>query len=324
MDPEAPGEMEEEEEEFDEEELDNSESDDGDEEDLCSPLIAASHLGNLTSVQSLLDEGEDKDETYKHGRTAMWYAARKGYLDIVQLLVEQGADMEMDESNYKEGTPLWIASHRGHLDLVRYLVEQGAGKNSRGGEYGDTCLGTAAYKGFLPVVSYLVEQGSDIEKGIYSPLHCASIKGRVDVVRFLLEQGANRDKANNGGYTSLHEAAINGQLETAKLLMVYGADLNARNNDGHLPIDMGGLNTEEIRQAIRDEPRRRMDEAPGKRCTEEDRHPNAATSASTQQKSEVEEIQSNKRPRLEVGGNAEEGKVAEEDEDSEPSDEEDN
>ena len=140
-----------------------------------------------------------------------------------------------------------------------------------------------------------------------------------------LEQGANRDKTANNGYTSLHWAAAYGHLETAKLLMVYGLDLNARDNAGALPIECAA--NEEIRLAIRDEPRRRMDEAPGKRCTEQDRHPNAAASASAQQEEEEEEEeveeQSNKRPRLNEEAVAEEGKVAEEEEDSEPSDEED-
>ena len=86
---------------------------------------------------------------------------------------------------------------------------------------------------------------------------------------------------------------------------------------GQLPIDFA-LN-EEIKQAIRDEPRRRMDHG-HKRATEQDRHPNAAASASAQQE---EEEQSNKKPRLDDGTEAGEGKVAEEDEDSEPSDNED-
>ena len=64
-----------------------------------------------------------------------------------------------------------------------------------------------------------------------------------------------------------------------------------------------------------------MDEAPGKRATEQDRQSNAASSASAQQENndEHEDEHHNKRPRLEEG----ESKVAEEDEDSEPSDGED-
>ena len=125
----------------------------------------------------------------------------------------------------------------------------------------------------------------------------------------------------------LHVAVYRYRLEITKLLMVYGADLNARDNRGQLPIDLA--RTEEIKQAIRDEPRRRMDHG-HKRAPDQDRHPNAATSASAQQeeedKEQDEDEQSNKRPRLDEGAVVavveEETKVAEEDEDSESSDEE--
>ena len=103
--------------------------------------------------------------------------------------------------------------------------------------------------------------------------------------------------------------------------MVYGADLSARDISGRIPLDVAS--NEEVKQAIRDEPRRRMDHG-YKRATEQDRHPNTA-SAQQEEEGENENIQSNKRPRLGEGvAEAEAGKVAEEDEDSEPSDEEDN
>ena len=111
-------------------------------------------------------------------------------------------------------------------------------------------------------------------------------KGHLDVARYLLEQGADREKACNEGRRPLHKAVQYSHLETAMLLMSYGADLNARATDCQLPIDIA--QTEEMKQAIRDEPRRRMDHG-HKRATEQDRHPNAAASASAQQE-EVEEL----------------------------------
>ena len=222
-------------------------------------------------------------------------AAITNNLKRVRLLVEQGADK--DEGDSQHGwTPLWCASLRGHLEVAQYLVEQGAALDKT------NTIGT-------------------------SPLTIAAANGRLEVARYLLEQGADRDKASNSGHTPLHYAAINGQLEIAMLLMNYGADLNARNNHGQLPIDWA--ETEEIRQAIRDEPRRRIDHG-HKRATEQDRHPNAPTSASAQQGVQAEEKEqegkeSNKRPRLNDEGalaEEEETNVAEEDEDSEPSDEE--
>ena len=102
--------------------------------------------------------------------------------------------------------------------------------------------------------------------------------------------------------------------------MVYGADLNARNICDQLPIDMA--HNEEIKQAIRDEPERRWNQQPRKRCIEQDRHPNAAASASAEQEDDEEEEQSNKKQPAE--GEAQEGgEIADEDQDSEPSSDED-
>ena len=221
---------------------------------------------------------------------------------------------------------LYHAAEAGDLERVEDLVKQGVDKEKKSEVDGFTPLDIASCHGFVNVVRHMVEHGAEVENvnGYFSwtALMTASCFDRIDVVRYLLEQGADRDKADVNVRTSLH--LEDGCLETAKLLMVYGADLNARDNDSQLPIDVA--RTEEIKQAIRDEPRRRMDEAPGKRATDQDRHPNAATSASAQQDNdgnEEDEEPSNKKSRLNEKAVTEEGKVAEEDENSEPSDEED-
>ena len=218
-------------------------------------------------------------------------AVQTNDLERVILLVEQGADKEEGDCHH-DGTSLWWAANDGHLEMAQHLVEQGA----------------------------ILDKAN---KGGNTPLIVAAWGGRLEIARYLLEQGADRDKANKDGYTPLFWAAYCGQLEIAMLLMSYGADLNAGNSRGELPIDVA--RTEEMKQAIRDEPRRRMDHG-YKRATEQDRYPNATASGSEQQ----EEVkQSNERPRLDEGravtarvAEEEETKVAEEDEDSEPSSDE--
>ena len=157
-------------------------------------------------------------------------AAKKGKLESIKLLVvEQGTDK--DKENSHGHTPLYLASLYGHLEVVKYLVEQGASLD-KANNSGNTPLSGAAHRGHL------------------------------QVARYLLEQGADRDKADNHGYTPLHYAAQQDHLETAMLLMSYGADFNARTVDSELPIDLAC--SEEMKQAIRDEPRRRMDH--GHKC----------------------------------------------------------
>ena len=221
---------------------------------------------------------------------------------------------------------LIAAVKRNNLERVRLLVEEEGADKDNVDLNGKTPLWWAAWDGYLEVTQYLVEQGATLDKANndgWTPLLAAAVIGHLEVVRFLLEQGADRDKANNDGWSPLHYSALQGHLETVVLLMSYGADLNARTKGGQLPAV--AANTEEIRQAILDEPRRRMDHG-HKRATEQDRHPNASISASAQQEEEEvegeEDEQGNKRPRLDEGGNVEVTMVASEDEDSEPSDDE--
>ena len=243
-------------------------------------------------------------------------AVRYGDLKSVRLFVEQGADV--DEGDCDGDTPLICASLYGHLDVVQYLVEQGASLD-KADNHGWTPLHYAAARnGRLKIVRYLLEQGADRDKANnngYTPLHTAAFYGHLEIVRYLLEQGADRDKADNTGWTPLHNAALEGYLETALLLMSYGANLNAKTNDGQLPIAFA--RTEEMKQAIRDEPRRRMDHGL-KRATEQDRHSNAATG--THEKEEGDQGITIKNTEIEI--EIEDGKVASEDEESEPSDDE--
>ena len=271
------------------------------------------------------DRGDRRSSRIEHSdrvkRMDMYDAAQNGELKRVKELVKHGKDIEKRDS--PDGTPLWVAAEFGYVDIVRYLVEQGADIESFG--RGETPLMAACRTDNLDVVRYLVEQGADMEKNgnsNWTPLIYAVYNDRVNVVRYLLEQGANRDHADYYGDTPLHIAAKSqfcGNYEIAELLMAYGANLNAKNKRGYLPIDVAW--DDDVEEAIRDEPRRRMDEAPGKRATEQDRHPNTITSDSAQEDEEEEEP-SNKKARLNKGTSGQ-GKVAEEDEDSEPSDEED-
>ena len=216
---------------------------------------------------------------------------------------------------------LYDAALYGDLLRVTHFVEQGADKDQAFGNDGKTALIVAAMNGHLNFVRYLVEQGADMEKtdndGM-TPLNstcCNDVDfcdAHLNVVRYLLEQGADRDKANTSSMTPLHHATIvSSDLQLAKLLMVYGADINARSLGGQSAIDMvGNPDEDEIVQSIRDEPRRRIDEAPGKRAIEEERHPGTATSASAQQEDGEEEEDGepgNKNPRLDEETEAADG-----------------
>ena len=216
------------------------------------------------------------------------------------------------------------AALHGRLKRVQFLLGQGVDKDETNDD-GCTALYNAAWKGHFAIVQCLVEQGADKEKasndGNLTPLYIAANCGQLDVVRYLLEQGVDREKIYENGWTPLHNVAINGRLELAMLLMSYGADLNVRDNYGYLPIDVAW--GEEMKQAIRDEPRRRMDHG-YKRATEQDRNPNIASAQQEDDEEEGQKDLNNNGPRIDQGtADTEEAKIlAEINEDSEPSSDE--
>ena len=159
----------------------------------------------------------------KDGETPLYIACKWGRLDMVQVLVGNGADL--DKADNRGDTPLWIACALGHINVVRLLVEKEADLNKTV-DGGETPLFMACLKGRLEVAQELVNAGADLNKaslGGTTPLLIACQFGRLDVVRLLVEKGADLNKANNYGDTPLHMAHSKDHDECADLLRAAGA-----------------------------------------------------------------------------------------------------
>src|SRR6266852_5812580 len=88
-------------------------------------------------------------------------AAEKENLDVVRLLVEWGAEVDLLEG--RDWTPLQSASRYGQVEVRRVFLDHGANVNTR--EQGDsTPLDSSACNGHLGVVELLLERdATDIE-----------------------------------------------------------------------------------------------------------------------------------------------------------------
>ena len=98
------------------------------------------------------------DEVYGgySGHTALTWACKKGYLEIVKWLLAAGADK--DKATSDGDTPLIWAAHRGHVEIVQVLLAAGAHKNNVTSD-GETALSLATSKGHQEIVQLLQPAG---------------------------------------------------------------------------------------------------------------------------------------------------------------------
>ncbi|XP_030849481.1 ankyrin repeat domain-containing protein 50-like [Strongylocentrotus purpuratus] len=182
---------------------------------------------------------EDLSGAKQDDLTPLQAAASNGRLDVVQVLIGQGADIK---SASNDGvTPLHVASLKGHLDV--FLIGQGAVLNKVGRD-GSTPLEVASIKGHVDVVQFLIGQKADLNRAGNdgsTPLEAASLKGHLDVVQFLIGQGANLNRAGIGGRTPLQAASFKGHLNVVQFLIGQGADLNRVGRDGSTPLEVASL-----------------------------------------------------------------------------------
>ena len=98
---------------------------------------------------------------------------------------------------------LHFACLKGYLPIVQYLIQKGANIDSKD-MYKETPLHHACWKGNLTVVQYLIEKGANIEakdRNQYTPLHFASYHDKTEVIKYLISKGANKNAKTKDGET---------------------------------------------------------------------------------------------------------------------------
>jgi len=226
------------------------------EEPTAVPLYYAAYCGFRGLVERLLElYPQDLDAEGGEWGTPLGAAIIERHLDIVQLLLEQGADGETCGEAFKTG--LYVASCTTHADnvrIVRTLLDRGANPNavcedweSRHEDVEWTPLHAAVSVGRQETVRVLLDYGADINHPDSlgkSPLHIASYYSydSEDLVQLLLDHGANLGASDDFGLNALHEASSSTfGKEAVGLLLDSGLDANGRSKERCNPLNRPGL-----------------------------------------------------------------------------------
>ncbi|KAL6893587.1 hypothetical protein ACP4OV_007685 [Aristida adscensionis] len=165
-------------------------------------LDLAVGLGRADIVQVLLEYGADADKPSR-GRTPLETAAAAGECLIAELLLANGATPVGSDA-------LHVAAAAGHNDVLRLLLGKPAAASP-------TSSSSASFSSSFTSIDAAGRDGK-------TPLRLAAEAGRRDAVKALLAAGARADaRCGADGATALHAAARRGDEAVARLLLSHGA-----------------------------------------------------------------------------------------------------
>lgn len=182
-------------------------------------LIAAASKGSIKSVPKLIESlasvhPEGGDSPFND---ALCAAAEKGHPEIVELLLDAGADVHA-----RKDTALRMAVENGHTETVKLLINRGANIKAEGDNWRThEVLVPACSGGHEEIAALLLDGGANVNAfdfdGPCAPLRKAVANGHCKVIDLLIDCGAVIEQ------NILGKAVDSGQLESAALLLDRGS-----------------------------------------------------------------------------------------------------
>jgi ankyrin repeat protein len=208
--------------------------------------ITAARDGDLATVKAQLEAGMDINARDQNGDPALSWAAYNGRQEVVEHLLQKGADASLKNTSGRWGAnymPLQYAAAGGHLKLVQRFYERLDPKQQADASFEGARnfgLRVAASNRQLSVAAFFLQQGADVNLKSASgrtALMEATVSLDEAVITFLLDRGADVKAKDREGVTALHEAARRGwRVAMSQRMVERGADVNAKTTAGETPV----------------------------------------------------------------------------------------
>ncbi len=205
--------------------------------DPFTALCDAAIHGNMAAILVLFKIIPNKEallaQKTSDGRTPLYLACTGGHLDIVQLLLDNGANIK--EVNHYQHTVLHAAAIGNHPELISMLFKMAPGLLNQKNSIGISPLQAACALGKFEAARRLNDLGADlhaVDINQYTILHSAAGANDVLLISTLLSEVPSLlNQKNISGISPLYCACRLKKFEAACLLIRSGADIYAVDND---------------------------------------------------------------------------------------------
>lgn len=168
---------------------------------------------DIAGVKLLLDAGADPNSRFS---SALHTAIKVGERRIIEMFIENKANMDFTNKKGETVTALKVAIDAGNLEVFGLLVSKGANKKD------SNAPRSAAKAGYEDIVKLLIKEGADPnleDKNGSTTLHAAAEAGQYDIIKFLLSKDIKLTAKTKHGGTALEIAAKLGHFKIIDLLV---------------------------------------------------------------------------------------------------------
>ncbi|NGX58189.1 MAG: Phosphocholine transferase AnkX [Chlamydiae bacterium] len=191
------------------------------------PLHIAAKRGFVDMTQLLLENKAITDVYDEQNHTPLYLSVSKGHDKVVELLLDHHADV--NQSKHK--TALEIAFEKQQWGIFERLIEHGADVNVEDHK-GVSLIYRATESGDLGTVKILLEGKDEINhSALWRAFVVSVLCGHHEISEFLIERGVNVNDYDYSNKTPLFFAVQSGQVEAVSFLLEHHADPNLRKNE---------------------------------------------------------------------------------------------
>lgn len=238
---------------YDNKKEENTNKEENSNKEAHEELITAVKNNNIKAVELLFKKGFDLNKQDEDGYTALMVSSFNNHFDIVKLLVNQKANLNIlttdedgkldperdskrlaDKVSMFGKTALMLATEKENVEIVNLLARKLSTINHKN-QLGTTALHIASINGNIESVRILVENNADnkIENSDgFTAFMLAAYEGNLHIVKYLLPYIDNIDTKNKDGFTALIWASFSGKLDVVKFLIENNANHSIATNDG--------------------------------------------------------------------------------------------
>lgn len=201
-----------------------------------TPLIAAVLAEDMVKIDQLLIAGFYVNQYY-NGKTALHYAIDRKKVDVIELLIKNGADLRLYDQRNKSALELIFMklNQRSVLQLIKSFPDV----NERDDFEGNTALHYAAQYNYYDCAELLLSLGTNVQivnqRG-ETVLYLATVHGSAGIIELLAGSGADVNRGDKNGWTPIFQAVFRGDVPMIALLVRLAANVDHVDNNGWTPL----------------------------------------------------------------------------------------